>query len=56
MSQNNELSQKRTVQNEKWPYAAPAIIYEAAVTTRAGSPLSGNREPDPIDPADLFND
>jgi len=38
-------------------YTPPAVIYDGAITTRAGSPLGGNdgNGADGIDPADLFN-
>ena len=39
------------------PYTPPAIIYDGAITTRAGSPLGGGNGDgaDGVDPADLFN-
>ena len=36
-------------------YEAPAIIFEGAISTRAGSPLGSTAGVDDIDPADLFN-
>ena len=41
---------------EKRPYSPPAIIYSTVITTRAGSPLGLDSDPDPIDPADLFGE
>ena len=37
-------------------YAPPAVIYDGAITTRAGSPLGGGNGDgsDGVDPADLF--
>lgn len=43
-------------QNEKRPYAAPQIIYEGQISTRAGSPLSNPSGVNDIDPSDLFGD
>jgi hypothetical protein len=40
-------------QEEKAVYEMPAIVYEASITTRAGTPfLTGDNEN--VDPADLF--
>ncbi len=41
--------------NEQQVYEAPAIIYEGAIGTRAGSPLGGTTGVDGIDPGDLFD-
>ena len=35
-------------------YEPPQIIYEAQISTRAGSPLGNPNGVDGIDPADLF--
>ncbi|MCA9971496.1 MAG: hypothetical protein KC425_14830 [Anaerolineales bacterium] len=35
-------------------YETPAIIFETVITTRAGSPISIDPNPDGVDPADLF--
>ena len=44
---------KKVEKNQCLPYEAPAVLYEGAISTRAGSPLivpDGND----VDPADLF--
>ena len=40
------------------PYTPPAVIYDGAITTRAGSPPgSGNGDgANGVDPADLFSE
>jgi hypothetical protein len=42
-------------QEDRTAYEAPAIIFESAISTRAGSALSNPSGVDDIDPADLFN-
>ena len=48
---NTQITMK---QEEKAIYEMPAIIYEASITTRAGSPFLTSDEDSAVDPADLF--
>jgi|GEM_PF-6568077 len=47
---NVELEPKPT----RKPYEAPAIVYEAPLEVRAGSPLSIEAHPDPEDPEWIY--
>lgn len=47
---------KRSEEKERATYEAPAIIYEGAISTRAGTPLGNQPGGEGIDPADLFGD
>jgi len=53
MKQDKAQPQAQDKQDRK-QYEAPAVIYESAITTRAGSPLGNPSGSDGIDPADLF--
>jgi len=45
-------------EQDKKQYTPPAVIYDGAITTRAGSPLGGGdgNGADGVDPADLFGE
>jgi hypothetical protein len=48
------MKQQNNLQEDKAVYEVPAIVYEASITTRAGTPfLTGGDNA--VDPADLFN-
>ena len=49
----NQPEQDKQVEKR---YEAPAVIYEGAISTRAGSPLGNPTGSDDIDPADLFGE
>lgn len=49
------LDQDCPQEEHRTTYEAPAIIFESAISTRAGSPLSNPSGVDDIDPSDLFN-
>ena len=50
------MKQDKDSNKNKKRYAAPAVIYNGIITTRAGSPTGGDGGTDGIDPADLFSD
>lgn len=44
---NREAEPNRTETQERPAYAPPAVIYEASLEVRAGTPI--NKMPDPLD-------
>ena len=57
MGPQQATRQQEEARGGKRPYAAPAIIYTTTITTRAGSPLSIDRDgANGVDPMDLFDD
>lgn len=51
MERLQQAEPKPTPKPARLPYAAPAVVYEAALEVRAGSPLGIPQLPDWSDPA-----
>ncbi|MCA9933856.1 MAG: hypothetical protein H6662_07740 [Ardenticatenaceae bacterium] len=56
MMHEDKAKREQEKVDRKRPYTPPAIIYSTMITTRAGSPLSVESEPDGVDPMDLFGE